>query len=82
MRYHEAREGLMPDILIRGLDEGTVARLDDLASQSGVSRNAVIHGIISQATRVPAAMDKDETRHVLGLLNDLGDPEVMAGAWR
>jgi len=72
----------MPDILIRGLDEGIIARLDDLASQSGVSRNALIHSIIFQATRVPAAMDKDQTCHVLGLLNDLGDPEVMAGAWR
>lgn len=82
MLYLFVREGSMPDILIRGLDRGTLARLDALAEKNGISRNAALRAIISEATRSPVGMEREETLAVLGLLDDLGDSEVMAGAWR
>jgi hypothetical protein len=72
----------MSDILIRGLEPAAVARLDELAKQEGISRNALIAKLLSDATRVPVPMNRDETLRVLDLVSDLGDPEVMARAWR
>jgi plasmid stability protein len=72
----------MADILIRGIDEGMLSRLDALAAETGVSRNALIRSIIAQETRVGAPVSRDEATEILNLLTDLGDTEVMAGAWR
>ena len=72
----------MSDILIRGLDEGTVSRLDALAEKQRTSRNSVIRAILDEATRTSMAMNRQDALAALGLMADLGDPEVMAGAWR
>jgi len=72
----------MSDILIRGLDEGTVSRLDALAENQGTSRNSVIRAILDEATRTSIAMNEQDALAVLGLMADLGDQDVMADAWR
>lgn len=82
MRYQELGEDAMSDILIRGLDEGTVSRLDALAVQRRVSRNTVIRSILDEATRTPVKIDPEDALEALACVADLGNPEVMAGAWR
>lgn len=82
MSYHITQEAPMPDILIRGLEPSALARLDELAKQEGLSRNALIAKLLTEVTRIPVPMDRDETLRVLDLMSDLGNPEVMAHAWR
>jgi|GEM_PF-223614 len=82
MRYHTLQEVAMADILIRGLEETAVSRLDELASQKGVSRNSLITSILRDAARTPVSMERAETLRVLELVSDLGDSDVMDGAWR
>jgi hypothetical protein len=82
MRYQYAEEFTMPDILIRGLSPETVAVLDERASTQGVSRNAVITEILSREALERPAIDLADLTLVRQLTQDLGNPEVMQGAWR
>jgi hypothetical protein len=72
----------MPDIWVRGVDEGSLARLRAVASARGLTTNDLICRIIGYATLGALSTQGEETRRILGLLGDLGNPEVMAGAWR
>jgi hypothetical protein len=82
MRYQHPEEFAMADILIRGLSPHTVALLDEKASTQGVSRNAVITEILSREALERPAINLADLTRVRPLVEDLGNPEVMQGAWR
>lgn len=82
MQYHSLEESPMPDILIRGLSTEALALLDERASAQGVSRNSLITTILSRELHERTPIERAELLAIRELVGDLGDPEIMRGAWR
>lgn len=74
----------VPDILIRGLSEAAVARIDAEAAALGLSRNESLRRKLEGAapTESQAALTADDWIASASILADLADPDVMGGAWR
>lgn len=75
----------MPDVLIRGLSEAAVARIDADATAHGLSRNEYLRRKF-EAERSPstagAQLTVEDLRRAAEAAKDLDDPHVMAAAWR
>jgi hypothetical protein len=75
----------MPDVLIRGLSEAAVARIDADAAGVGLSRNEFLRRRL-EAERSTAATGRqltvDDLRRAAEAAKDLDDPQVMEAAWR
>ncbi len=74
----------MPDILIRNVDPATLARLDAAAQRSGVSRSALLRGLLARY-----AADQDGGMLTEGQLAAFGDSvsalvdeDARAAAWQ
>lgn len=74
----------MTDVLIRGLSDAAVERIDAEAAELGLSRNEFLRrklersSLANQATALTAA-DWDRSATTFG---DLSDDDVMSAAWR
>jgi hypothetical protein len=75
----------MPDVLIRGLSEAAVARIDADAAAHGLSRNEYLRRRF-EAERLPSATGGQLTiadlRRAAEAAKDLNNPKVMDAAWR
>ena len=75
----------MADVLIRGLSEAAVARIDAEAASHGLSRNEFLRRRF-EAERPPSSLAGELTiadlRRAAEAVKDLGDPQVMDAAWR
>ncbi|WP_041180389.1 hypothetical protein [Mycobacterium canetti] len=75
----------MPDVLIRGLSEAAVARIDADAAAHGLSRNEYLRRRF-EAERSPAdagvQLTIEHLRRAAEAAKDLDDPQVMETAWR
>jgi hypothetical protein len=75
----------MPDLLIRGLSEAAVARIDADAAAHGLSRNEYLRRRF-EAERSRSATGRqltvDDLRRAAEAARDLDDPQVMEAAWR
>lgn len=75
----------MPDVLIRGLTDQAVGRIDAQARALGLSRNEFLRRKLeaSEGTIAPerGLTDADWARSAR-VFEDLTDPEVMDAAWR
>jgi hypothetical protein len=75
----------MPDVLIRGLSEAAVARIDADAVAHGLSRNEYLRRRF-EAERSPSAtagqLSIEDLRRAAEAAKDLNDPQVMEAAWR
>ncbi|ALE76850.1 hypothetical protein AD006_11330 [Pseudonocardia sp. EC080610-09] len=74
----------MTNVLIRGLSDAAVERIDAAASELGLSRNEFLRRKLEAGTPPSAeseltAEDWARSAEVFG---DLSDPEVMDAAWR
>ncbi|HNM85553.1 MAG: hypothetical protein U0Q20_08545 [Mycobacterium sp.] len=75
----------MGDVLIRGLSDDAIARIDSDASARGLSRQEYLRrrfeseGTVSAA---PRTMTVDDLRRAEAAAADLDDPGVMDSAWR
>lgn len=74
----------MTNVLIRGLSDAAVERIDAEAAALGLSRNELLRrrleGPVTLGSEVPlTAADWDRSAAAFG---DLGDPDVMDAAWR
>jgi hypothetical protein len=74
----------MPNILIRGLSQETVDRIDAAAANLGLSRNEYLRRKFEEGTgptgeRTVTAEDWQRSAEVFA---DLADPTVMDAAWR
>ena len=73
----------MPDVLIRGLTTGAVARIDAEATNLGLSRNEFLRRKLEERPiKADEELTEEHWKRSAEVFRDLGDPEVMAGAWR
>ena len=74
----------MTNVLIRGLSESAVERIDAEAAALGLSRNEYLRRRLEQDAPPPAAakVDADDWRRSAEAFRDLADPDVMDAAWR
>ena len=76
----------MADLLIRGLSDGAVARIDADATARGLSRQEYLRqrfeaeGTVAGPTR--SRLTVDDLRRAATAAADLDDSEVMDNAWR
>lgn len=75
----------MSDVLIRGLSEAAVARIDADAATHGLSRNEYLRRRF-EAERSPYAtgsqLTVEDLRRAAEAAKDLNNPQVMEAAWR
>ena len=74
----------MTNVLIRGLSDAAVERIDAEAAALGLSRNEFLRRQLEREASVPVAAtvtDGDWTRSA-EVFGDLADPETMDAAWQ
>lgn len=74
----------MANVLIRGLSEAAVERIDAEAAALGLSRNEFLRRRLEGATPPSpgATLTEDDWGRSAVTFGDLADPEVMDAAWR
>lgn len=73
----------MPDVLIRGLSDAAVARIDAEAASLGLSRNEYLRRRFeSERSSATGKLTVDDLRRAAAAAQDLDDPQVMASAWQ
>jgi len=75
----------MADVLIRGLSESAVARIDADAAARGLSRNEYLRRRFESersATSTNSQLTIEDLRRAAEAAKDLDDPQVMEAAWR
>ena len=73
----------MTNVLIRGLSDETVARIDRSAEELGLSRNEYLRRQLEgDGPRPTARVTNESWKRSAEVLADLADPDVMADAWR
>jgi hypothetical protein len=82
IRYHP-REAPIADILIRDLPPEAVAAIDAEASRLGISRNEYLRRrLTADAAAIGGPVTVEDLSKFAGRFADLGDPDVMSGAWQ
>ena len=76
----------MSDVLIRGLSDAAVARIDADAAARGLSRQEYLRRRFERESTVGPSSQRtltiDDLRRAEAAAADLGDPGVMESAWR
>lgn len=74
----------MANLLIRGVSEEAVKRIDAESAALGLSRNEFLRRRLEgeSAARPQTSVTDEDWRRSADLFTDLADPEVMDGAWR
>ena len=82
MGYHWAEGVPMPDLLIRGVSEEVVARVDARAQRLGLSRSEYLRRQLAQeVSTYDGAVEVSDLARFTDAFADLADPEVMSKAW-
>ena len=72
----------MADILIRGVPDDVLAAIDAKARRLGLSRTEFLRRLLArERTQDAGRMTVDHFEQLAERAADLGDPEVMSGAW-
>lgn len=75
--------GVVTNVLIRGLSDEAVARIDRSAEELGLSRNEYLRRQLEvDAARPAVKITEENWRRSAEVLADLADPDIMADAWR
>lgn len=74
----------MTNVLIRGLSETAVERIDAEAAALGLSRNEFLRRRLEQDASASLAVTvaADDWSRSAAVFADLADPDVMDAAWR
>lgn len=72
----------MPDVLIRGLSDAAVARIDAEAASQGLSRNEYLRRRFESERSATGKLTVQDLRRAAEAAKDLNDPQVMESAWR
>ena len=74
---------MVANVLIRGLSDEAVARIDRSAEELGLSRNEYLRRQLEvDAARPAVKITEENWRRSAAVLADLADPDIMADAWR
>jgi hypothetical protein len=73
----------MGDVLVRGVPEKDLAQIDAEAERLGMSRNAYLRREFHRIARHRAVREAtpEDYRRAKDAMTDLGDEDVMRGAW-
>jgi hypothetical protein len=72
----------MADLLIRDLTPEVIHALDVKAKILGISRVELVRRTISrEVTPSPGSLTEEHLAEMVKRLPDLGNPEIMRGAW-
>ncbi len=72
----------MTDILIRGVPIEVLAAIDAKAKRVGLSRNEYLcRALESERVAATGPVSIEDLDRFAVLAQDLGDPDVMSGAW-
>jgi hypothetical protein len=72
----------MTDVLIRGVPDEVVAAIEDKARRLGLSRTEYLRRqMLRVATSTEAPVTAESLQQFSQRFADLGDPDVMRGAW-
>lgn len=74
----------MTNVLIRGLSDAAIERIDAEAAALGLSRNEFLRRRFEVEAAAPAAatVTGDDWTRSAAAFQDLSDPDVMDAAWR
>lgn len=73
----------MTNILIRGLSDEAIARIDMEAAEMGLSRNEFLRRRLEgDKPRAAVKTTEDDWKRAGEIFADLGDPDVMVDAWQ
>lgn len=74
----------MADLLIRGLSDESVAKIDQAARERGLSRNEFLRRQLSeQDVQISRPrLTREDLLRAASASEDLLDDEIMSGAWR
>jgi len=74
----------MTNLLIRGLSDAAVERIDAEAAALGLSRNEFLRRRLEAEASVPVAatVTADDWTRSAATFGDLADPETMDAAWQ
>ena len=74
----------MPDVLIRGLSEAAIGRIDAAAAAHGLSRNEYLRRRLEaeRSSSSERQLTIEDLRRAAEAAKDLGDPKVVEDAWR
>lgn len=74
----------MADLLIRGLSDAVVARIDADAASLGLSRNEYLRRRFEseRSATGTSKLTVEDLRRAADAAKDLDDPQVMESAWR
>ncbi|KYH46364.1 ribbon-helix-helix protein, CopG family [Branchiibius sp. NY16-3462-2] len=74
----------MTNVLIRGLSQAAIERIDAEAAALGLSRNEFLRRRLEQETSTPVSITvtADDWGRSLAAFGDLADPDLMDDAWR
>jgi antitoxin FitA-like protein len=72
----------MSDVLIRDVPDEVLSAIDARAAKLGISRVEYVRRRLAQDAAVaPMAVTAADLDRFSGIVADLADPDVMAGAW-
>ena len=74
----------MADVLIRGLSDESVAKIDQAARERGLSRNEFLRRQLSEqdVNISRPRLTREDLLRAASASEDLLDDEIMSGAWR
>lgn len=74
---------VVTNVLIRGLSDETVARIDRSAEELGLSRNEYLRRQLEgDAPRATTKTTEEDWKRSGEIFADLADPDIMADAWQ
>ena len=83
-RYRLVEVVTVTNVLIRGLSEAAIERIDAEAAAQGLSGNEFLRRRLEQDASTPATatVAADDWSRSAAAFGDLADPDVMDAAWR
>lgn len=81
---HAGVEVAVTNVLIRGLSDAAIERIDAEAAALGLSRNEFLRRRLETEASAPVVgtVTVDDWRRSAAIFGDLADPEIMDAAWR
>lgn len=72
----------MPDLLIRDVPDDVIAAIDAIAKRLGLSRTEYVRRQLASAAKTGGSVGVEDLDQFAAVFADLGDADVMRGAWR